>query len=219
VGDCGTVLVIDCDSAFRALAEEHLGRAGYVTLPAASGEEAIALLDGDPPVLAIVEVELPGLNGLALLRELHQTFGTELPIFLVSERHQTPIDRTAGLLLGADDYLGKPLDAAELVARVRRSLRRSGASAANGDGRNGLQLHLSPREREILSLLAEGQSQKHIAATLVISPKTVATHIQHVLAKLGVHSRAEAVAAAYRRGLIEPDVRAHTLVEALVPVD
>jgi DNA-binding CsgD family transcriptional regulator len=95
-------------------------------------------------------------------------------------------------------------------------LRRTGAPTANGSGngngsRNG-EVNLSPREREILALLADGQSQKQIAAALVISPKTVATHIQHLLSKLGVHSRAQAVAIAYRLGLVElPDVSAHAL--------
>ena len=103
----------------------------------------------------------------------------------------------------------KPIDRAELVARVRRSLRRSGSLAAtadgngNGNGHKHVEATLSPREREILELLAEGQSQREIAATLVISPKTVGTHIQHVLAKLGVHSRAQAIAAAYSRGLVD----------------
>jgi DNA-binding NarL/FixJ family response regulator len=61
---------------------------------------------------------------------------------------------------------------------------------------------LSRREREILLLLAEGKSELEIAAALVLSPKTVATHIQNVLRKLGVHSRTQAVAAAYRDGLV-----------------
>ena len=72
---------------------------------------------------------------------------------------------------------------------------------------------LSPREHEILALLAGGKTQKQIAAALVISPRTVATHIQHLLAKLGVHSRAQAVALAFQSGLVEPDVEAHALVE------
>jgi DNA-binding NarL/FixJ family response regulator len=104
----------------------------------------------------------------------------------------------------APTTLVKPIDPAELVARVRRSLRRSGALAAtgNGNGRHQADPNLSPREREILALLAEGQTKREIAAELVISPKTVGTHIQHVLAKLGVHSRAQAIARAYHDGLV-----------------
>jgi two-component system nitrate/nitrite response regulator NarL len=126
-------------------------------------------------------------------------------------------------MLGADDYVSKPLDASELLARVKRSLRRTTAPGANGNGSNNVNGHdrpdtsgLSPREREILGLLAEGRTQSQIASDLVISSKTVATHIQHILSKLGVHTRAQAVATAFRRGLVEPDVRAHAADALLV---
>jgi two-component system nitrate/nitrite response regulator NarL len=204
VGDCGVILVIDHDRGFRALAEDALDRMGHPTHAVASAEEAQVFLDGDRPALVVIEVELPELNGLAILAQLLESFGDDLPVILTSAVRGTPLDRAAGLLLGADDYLVKPIDPAELVARVRRSLRRSGAIATNGN-RNGhkqADARLSPREREILELLADGQSQKDIAEALVISPKTVGTHIQHVLAKLGVHSRAQAVARAYSDGLV-----------------
>jgi DNA-binding NarL/FixJ family response regulator len=204
VGDCGVILVIDQDREFRLLAEEVLGRMNHPARAVASAEEAQAFLDGERPALVVIEVELPELNGLAILARLLETFGDDLPVILTSATRGTPLDRAAGLLLGADDYLVKPIDPAELVARVRRSLRRAGAIAPNGNGsaRPQADAKLSPREREILGLLAEGQTQKQIAAELVISPKTVGTHIQHVLAKLGVHSRAQAIARAYHDGLV-----------------
>ncbi|HSE81557.1 MAG TPA: response regulator transcription factor [Gaiellaceae bacterium] len=127
-------------------------------------------------------------------------FGKSLPVFFLSGIRVEPFDRAAGLLVGADDYIVKPFDPDEFLARVRRHLapkaRRSEAQpTANG---------LTAREHEVLRLLAEGLNQTEIAERLVISPKTVATHIQHVLEKLGVHSRAQAVAAAHRRGLSGP---------------
>ena len=143
------------------------------------------------------------------MRQLHDEFGGDLPVILVSAERIDAFDRAAGLMLGADDYLSKPLDGGELLARVKRSLRRS-APVANGNGHRG-DANLSPRERQILSLLAEGRTQGQIATALVISSKTVATHIQHILSKLGVQSRAQAVALAFQRGLVEPEVRAHLL--------
>jgi DNA-binding NarL/FixJ family response regulator len=211
MGVCGTILVVDHDDAVRAAAVYVAVRLGYEVRCAEHAEFVFERLDETPPALAIVEVELPGqTSGLELLRVLHAAYGDELPVILVSAERTAPLDHVAGLMIGADDYMAKPFDRGELLARVRRSLRRANPPSANGNG-NG-EISLSPREREILSLLAGGQSQKHIAASLVISPKTVATHIQHLLSKLGVHSRAEAVAIAYRLGLVElPDVSAHAL--------
>ena len=127
-----------------------------------------------------------------------------LPVILTSSKHVDPVGRAAGIMLGADDYLVKPLDPAELAARMRRSLKRSHRSVVERpSNRTSHTDDLSRREREILLLLAEGETEKEIAAALVLSPKTVATHIQNTLRKLGVHSRTQAVAAAYRDGLME----------------
>jgi DNA-binding NarL/FixJ family response regulator len=215
--DCGTILIVDSDETSRLTAVQAVVRLGYDARPTETGNELLERLGRDRPALAIVEVELSGpVNGLEVMRQLHETFGTDLPVFLVSEERTTALDRTTGFMLGADDYLAKPLDSGELVARIRRSLRRAAPSRANGNGRRG-DLNLSPREREILGLLAEGRTQGQIASALVISSKTVATHIQHILAKLGVNTRAQAVAMAFRRGLVEPDMRAHVAPALLTP--
>ena len=88
---------------------------------------------------------------------------------------------------------------------------RSGAENGNAEGGRNRDIVLSPRELEILALLAEGVGQAEIAQRLVVSPKTVGTHIQHILSKLNVHSRAQAVAEAYRLGLVRPDFTGHGL--------
>lgn len=215
--DCGTILVVDHDDTARLSAVSVAVRLGYEVRAVENAELLFERLDGDRPALAIVEVELPGaMSGLEVLHELHARFGVDLPVILVSAERTTALDRTAGLMIGADDYLVKPLDTGELLARVRRSLQRSdSANTGNGNGALRGAVNLSPREREILALLANGKTQREIAASLVISPKTVATHIQHLLSKLGVHSRAQAVGVAYRLGLVELDVRAHPIDLAL----
>jgi len=222
MGDCGTILVVDEDRATRAAATQVAARLGCEVSAAENAETLLEQLDGDRPTLAVVAVELPGpTNGLELLRELHERFGEGLPVILVSGARTSTLDRVAGLMLGADDYIVKPLDTGELLARARRSLRRASAPAGNGSVKEGPRndVSLSPREQEILALLAEGRSQSEIASLLVISPKTVATHIQHVLGKLGAHSRAQAVALAFQLGLVDADVQAHSLIESLVPLD
>jgi len=221
--DCGTILIVDSDDASRLVAVRVAVRLGFDARPAPTADELVERLGADRPTLAIVEVELPGpANGLEVMRQLHESFDAELPVILVSASQTDAFDRMAGLMLGADDYISKPLDAGELLARVKRSLRRvapetNGARNGNGRVRGNDHASLSPREREILGLLAEGRTQSQIATELVISSKTVATHIQHILSKLGVNTRAQAVAFAFRRGLVDPDVRAHGLALLTTP--
>jgi len=209
--DCGTILIVDSDDASRLTAVQTAVRLGYDARPTQSGDELLERLGPDRPALAIVEVELPGTaNGFEIMRQLHDAFDGDLPVILVSAERTDAFDRAAGLMLGADDYLSKPLDSGELLARVKRSLRRLGPVQINGNG-HANHANLSPRENEILALLAEGRTQDQIATSLVISSKTVATHIQRILSKLGVHTRAQAVAVAFQRGLVEPGVHAHLL--------
>jgi two-component system nitrate/nitrite response regulator NarL len=178
-----------------------LERVGYDTREASTGEEALGLVRSEHPGCVLLDVLLPGVTGYAVCRELRDEYGETLPIIFVTGARTETGDRVAGLLLGADDYVVKPFDSDELLARVRRSIARSDQFGRNGNGSGSRSFGLTPRERQILTFLADGLSQKAIAAEIVISPTTVATHIQRVLAKLGVHSRAEAVALAHHEGL------------------
>ena len=157
---------------------------------------------GTRPSLVLLEVLLPDVSGFEIVRELRDEFGDDLPIVFISGERTEPLDRATGLLLGGDDYVVKPPDPDELLARVRRLISRSRRGRAASLPRGPIEAELTSREREVLALLAGGMRPKQIARELVISPKTVASHIQRVLAKLGVHSRAEAIAIAYREGLV-----------------
>lgn len=119
-------------------------------------------------------------------------------LFVSGERTE-PVDRVAGLLIGADDYLVKPFAPDELLARAGALLRRREQPAS------GHAPVLTPREREVLDLLARGLANHEIAEQLVISPKTVGTHVEHIYGKLGVRSRVEALTAGYRLELLTPD--------------
>jgi DNA-binding NarL/FixJ family response regulator len=138
------------------------------------------------------------MSGFELCRVLRQAHGDGLPLFLMSGARTESIDRVAGLLIGADDYIVKPFDVEELVARVRRFVERR-ARTRYGHAPPGLDV--TPRELEVLRLLGEGNDQNEIAKQLSISPKTVATHIQRLLTKFNARSRAQLVALAYRAGV------------------
>jgi two-component system nitrate/nitrite response regulator NarL len=191
-GWSASVLVADVDSEAREELARVLEDAGYLVRQAGSGDEAVAVAREDPPSVAILEIPLPVLSGYEVCRALKSEFGSGLPVLFLSGLRTESYDRVAGLLIGADDYLVKPYAPDELLARVRRLEERSrpltGAAHAN----------LTRRESQVLRLLAQGLTQQEIATRLTISPKTVSTHIEHVLTKLGVHSRAQAVALAFR---------------------
>jgi len=199
----GAVVVADGDEGARALAVRALRRAGYETIEVGSGVEALAAARREHVGLLALEVELPDMTGYEVCRDLRMDDGEDVPIFFLSTRTD-PVDRVAGLLLGADDFIVKPFDASELVARVQRFVARRPRQAPAAEERRSSPASrtLTEREREVLDLLASGRKQKEIALDLSISAKTVATHIQNLLGKLGVHSRAELVASAYRQGLV-----------------
>jgi DNA-binding NarL/FixJ family response regulator len=151
----------------------------------------------EPPRLAILDVALPGICGYQLCSDLRSLFGQTVPIIFVSGERTEPFDRVAGLLLGADEYLVKPFALDELLIRVRRLITRMPSVAP------AVMSKLTARESEVLHLLAAGRMPDEIAKELVISVKTVRTHMEHVFGKLGVHSQAQAVAAAYGGELME----------------
>ena len=190
---------------------------------AETGVGVLALAQTMRPDAYVLEVELPGLSGYEVCHELRAHLGDSTPIVLVSATRVGSLDRIAAFLIGADDYVTKPFDADELLIRIRSLLRRRGRPAsAQPPSANGAAT-LTPREREVLIRLALGRNQSEIADDLVITPKTVATHIQRVLSKLGLHSRAEAVAYAHRQGLTAeasiPDFELHALVAAVAGYD
>ena len=193
--------MVDDHAGFRAFTCSLLDRAGYETVQAETGEEGVALAAGTTPSLVILDVNLPGMSGHMVCRELRQTLGRRVPIIFVSGERTEAFDRVAGILIGGDDYLAKPFDPDELVARVGRMLERASFDVL--ESRSNEDFDITPREREVLMLLADGLTQADIAERLFLSPRTVGTHIQRIMGKLGVSSRTQAVALALRSGVRE----------------
>ena len=191
-----SVLVVDDDDGCRRAIGALLEEAGYQVSAVGSGHDALQIAASERPRVVILDVCMPDMSGYEVCRQLKERFGSSLPILFVSGVRTESFDRVAGLIIGADDYIGKPFAADELIARVRR-LARQAAPVSTAVGSR-----LTAREMEVLRLLAEGMAQDAIARQLFISPKTVATHIDHILQKLEVHTRAQAVALAYRGELL-----------------
>ena len=117
-----TVLVVDDEPIVREVVAGYLRRDGYETLEAADGDAARALIESTEPSLVVLDVMLPGTDGLELCRWIRSR--SQLPVILLTARAEEA-DRIVGLELGADDYVTKPFSPRELAARVRSVLRRS----------------------------------------------------------------------------------------------
>jgi DNA-binding NarL/FixJ family response regulator len=192
----GVILVVDDDEGVRACIAAVLRAAGFGVEVSGDGHEALAVAREHLVQAVVLDIRLPGLSGYEVCRALKDE-RPNLPILFLSGERVESFDRVAGLLIGADDYLVKPFAPDELLARLRALLRRGGAPAES------VQQGLTRRELEVLRHLADGLGQSAIADLLGISPNTVGTHIEHIFQKLGVRSRAQAVAAAYRQRLVE----------------
>ncbi|MEU5949748.1 response regulator transcription factor [Micromonospora sp. NPDC047465] len=120
----GRVLVVEDDASIREVTALGLRRAGFRVDTAVDGREALAAWRARPPDVIVLDVMLPGLDGIEVCREIRRTSG--VPILMLTARTDT-VDVVVGLECGADDYLRKPFDLPELVARVRSALRRAGA--------------------------------------------------------------------------------------------
>src|SRR5438034_11020921 len=122
-----TILVVDDEPTIRDVVVRYLRREGYTTLEAGDGDAARALLEHESPSLIVLDLMLPGIDGLALCRWIRTR--SPVPVIMLTARGEEA-DRIVGLELGADDYGTKPFSPRELVARVRTVLRRG--PAANG---------------------------------------------------------------------------------------
>jgi DNA-binding response OmpR family regulator len=128
------VLIIDDDERLNALLTEYLGRFGFSVRAAALPEEGLRLLKTDPPDIVVLDVMLPSMDGFAVCRNIREA--SRVPIVMLTARGDV-MDRIVGLELGADDYVPKPFEPRELVARLQAVLRRGTAAVAEEQVRVG----------------------------------------------------------------------------------
>jgi len=175
------ILVVEDDRALREGVAMNLRMQGYEVITAADGDAGMNLVFSAGADLVVLDVMMPGWSGLDILEELRKR-GMDVPVLILSARNKTP-DKVSGLKLGADDYLSKPFDLPELLARVEAMLRRRNSEqerqppltfgdvtidrAARNVDVGGKSVGLSAREFDLLCLLAESPGQVFTRETIL----------------------------------------------------
>lgn len=208
------VLIIDDHALFRVGLQGLLEQRGIEVADAvASGAEGMQRAAELRPDIVLLDLRMPDMGGLEVLKKLRENEPTIPVVMLTTSNEETDLIRS--LRSGAQGYLLKDMEPDELVSALRdiekgksvvaQDLTDALARMVQGDTNTaddeGPFSELTPREMEILCLLAEGQSNKLIARNLGISDGTVKLHVKAILRKLGIHSRVEAAVIAVEQGL------------------
>lgn len=207
------ILVVEDEPDISALVAFHLARESYRVRTASSGPEAIRAIETELPDLVVLDLMLPGISGLDVLREIRQNDAwKDLPVILLTAKKEEE-DRVEGLRLGADDYVSKPFSPRELVLRVGAVLRRAEQQPRlRGGGKilrvgpffldvegmraevDGRELDLTPTEFRLLSVLMERRGRVQTRRQLLesvwevtakITTRTVDMHVQRLRSKAG----------------------------------
>jgi two-component system phosphate regulon response regulator PhoB len=209
------VLLIDSDLSIQQLLGHNLRQAGYTVRAAADAESALMLIDEAPPDMVLLEWDLPGQSGLALIRRLRARARTaDLPLMMISARNAEQ-DKVLALEAGADDYLTKPFGPRETLARVHAVLRRrrpalpaAGLRIDTGTQRvmaGPLQIVLGRIEFRLLNVLMQHPQRVHTRSQLLdqvwgvdayLDERTVDAHVgrlRHALQPCGYHDHIETV--------------------------
>ena len=199
------ILIVDDDIHIAQLMDLYVSKEGYETRKAYSGPDALKENDSIGPDLILLDVMLPGLDGYKVLGEIRKT--SNVPVIMITAKGET-FDKVLGLELGADDYIVKPFDPKELVARVKAVLRRYTSVSKKGsimeyDGLlidhesyeviyHGKKLDMPPKEFELLSFIASNPNRVFTRDTLldkiwgyeyVGDTRTVDVHIKRIREK------------------------------------
>jgi two-component system response regulator ResD len=207
----GRVLVVDDEPIVREVLERYLHRGGFDVATAGDGWSALEAFEAHRPDLIVLDLMLPGLDGMEVFRRVRRQ-GRETGVIMLTAKGEET-DRVVGLDLGADDYVAKPFSPREIVARARAVLRRSGADGLNGEPRspmlragalavdpnarevsvNGDLVELTPKEFDLLSFFA-GNPRTVFSRTRLLEevwdmayagdPSTVTVHIRRLREKV-----------------------------------
>jgi DNA-binding response OmpR family regulator len=195
-----TILVVDDEPTIREVVVRYLEREGYRTLEASDGDEARRLLEADPPNLVVLDLMLPGTDGLALCRWLRAR--SAVPVIMLTARGDEA-DRIIGLELGADDYVTKPFSPRELVARVKTVLRRSRPDPGAAERLTVGELEIDASSREVLR---EGRPLRLTAKEFDLL-WFLASHPRRVFSRDQLMDRVWGYAAAFDTGTVTVHMR------------
>jgi len=203
-----SILVVDDEPTVREVVANYLRRDGHAVTETGDGAEALDLVEEDRFDLVVLDMMLPGVNGLDILRRIRQS--GELPVIMLTARAEES-DRVAGLELGADDYVVKPFSPRELAARVNGVLRRTAKRSPHAAGRlefdglvvdersrevflDGRVIDFTPKEFDVLAHLANSPRQVFSRADLLRDvwqsspdwqdPATVTVHVRRIRNKI-----------------------------------
>jgi len=246
------ILIVDDDRTIRMSLRRHLEIHGYIVADASSGVEALKCFHEQNPDLVVSDVIMPEMDGFEFCRRLRTTPSGQLVPFIFLTSLGEVDDRIEGHQIGADDYVIKPFDPRELVAKIESQLERSRRiyaemvrlmqQMARGDRKlsstslnqmpkemvNPIQsqlnssnnqavetsaredsppdpLPLTPAEARVFWEVIQGFTNKEIAERLFISPRTVQTHLRHILSKLNLENRLQLIRFAFENGYEIPN--------------
>jgi FixJ family two-component response regulator len=200
--ETGCVLVVDDDDGLRTTLVEILEAAGFEAVGFPSADDLLEHGDTRRPACMVLDLHLPGLNGLELQQELLRD-GDQVPIIFYSGQGDVESSVRA-MKAGALDFLQKPVDPPELLAAVHDALARDSAALVERAERKQLQERyggLTRRERQVLAAVVEGLSNKQIASRLGVGEKTIKVHRAGAVAKMRASSLPELVRMAGKLGI------------------
>jgi len=201
------ILVIEDEPQMLANLLTVLRAEDYIAFGASDGHRGLEVARAELPAVILCDITMPGLDGFGVLERLRQDprLGSVPFIFLSARGERNEV--RAGMNLGADDYLTKPVKIDDLLAAISARLARPvgrppGDAAAGGLPADATQLQilgLTAREADVLYWLIHGKANADIGTLLAISPATVKKHLEHIFEKLGVENRTAATLSALER--------------------
>ncbi|MDY7008069.1 MAG: response regulator transcription factor [Cyanobacteriota bacterium] len=211
------ILIVDDEDSLRTLLKRHLELQGYQVKDANSGIDALSILEELNPDLIVSDIMMPQMDGLEFCQRLRSSnFGQLVPFIFLSSKGELD-DRIVGLSMGADDYINKPFEMRELVAKIEAQLDRSRRvhleikkltekhlAQTTKSQEVPEPLPLTPAEERVFWEVAQGLTNKQISDRLFISPRTVQTHLSKIMRKLSLENRSQLVRYAFEHGYQAP---------------